>query len=234
MNKFILSFIRIKCIRSFLLCVLRCRQSKKFKLYLKNADEKKLQIGFGTNLLKGWLNTGLSLREMWYGAYLDAGKPYPLPDASFDYVFSEHLFEHLTYKQAQNMLKESYRILKPGGVMRLATPDLKFLIKVYQEPEKPLHKAYMEYSTKHFSMKDNVMPSTPVYLISRFHTSWGHQIIYDKETLTGLLEQVGFKDICTCAVGESKHIALTGIEGHTNVLPIEYNILETMILEGTK
>lgn len=231
MNKFILSIVRIKYIRNFLQCVLRChvRQSRKIIHYLKNTDEKKLQIGFGTNPLSGWLNVGISLRELWYGAYLDAGKPFPLPDASFSYVYSEHLFEHLTYKQAQNMLKESYRILKPGGVMRLATPDLKFLIKLYQEPEKPLHKAYMEYS-----MRDNDMPPAPVYVINRFHTSWGHQIIYDKETLADLLEQIGFKDICACAVGESKHAALAGIEGHTHELPDEYNLLETMILEGTK
>jgi hypothetical protein len=117
MNKFILSIVRIKYIRNFLQCVLRChvRQSRKIIHYLKNTDEKKLQIGFGTNPLSGWLNVGISLRELWYGAYLDAGKPFPLPDASFSYVYSEHLFEHLTYKQAQNMSKRIYLSLAQMG-----------------------------------------------------------------------------------------------------------------------
>ena len=189
----------------------------------------KLQIGFGGNPLPGWLNTGISLEECKAGAYMDAGKPFPLPDASFDYVYSEHLFEHLAYSQAQNMLKESYRVLKPGGVIRIATPNLWFLLGLYQEPEKPLHKEYVAYSTKNCGL-----PPTAVYVINRFHTSWGHQIIYDKETLAKALEEAGFRGVCSCEVGESNHDVLKGVERHSKVLPAEFNRLETMILEATK
>ena len=176
-----------------------------------------------------WLNTGISFVESKNGVYMDAGQTFPLPDAAFDYVFSEHLFEHLTYPQAQNMLRESYRVLKRGGVIRIATPDLRFLLGLYQDPEKPLHKEYIAYTAK-----NGGVPPTAVYVINRFHTAWGHQIIYDKETLTEALQQAGFKDICICEVGESSHNALIGIEGHFKALPPEYNRLETMILEATK
>lgn len=127
------------------------------------------------------------------------------------------------------MLKESYRILKPGGVIRIATPDLRFLLALYQEPEKPIHKQYIE-----FSAKQGKIPPTSVFVINRFHTAWGHQIIYDKETLTDLLEQVGFKDVCSCEVSKSEHPDLNGVEGHFKELPFEYNSLETMILEATR
>ena len=179
--------------------------------------------------MKGWLNTGISLRESWKGVYMDAGKLFPLPDSCFDYVYSEHLFEHLTYPQAINMLKESYRVLKPGGVIRIATPDLRFLLGLYQEPEKPIHQEYIEYSAK-----SGGLPASPVYVINRFHTAWGHQIIYDKETLSDLLVRAGFKDVCSCEVGQSKHIALKGVENHFKILPEAFNRLETMILEATK
>lgn len=202
---------------------------RKIKRYLRNSSDPKLQIGFGNNSLEGWLNTGISYMESKHGAFMDAGKPFPFPDASFNYVYSEHLFEHLTYPQAQNMLKESYRVLKPGGVIRIATPNLRFLLGLYQDPEKPLHKEYIAYTAK-----NGELPPTAVYVINRFHTAWGHQIIYDKETLTEVLQQAGFKDICSCEVGESTHNALIGIEGHFKALPFEYNRLETMILEATK
>ena len=226
----LLSIVRIGFVRDTIILLWRFEpwRRRKIKKYLKSTDEPKLQIGCCKNVLKGWLNSDISLRCL-HGIYLDAGKHFPFQDDSFNYVYSEHLFEHLTYQQGINMLKESYRILKPGGVIRIATPDLRFLHGLYQEPEKPLHKAYMEYT-----MKGKSMPSKAVYTISRFHTSWGHQIIYDRETLTELLEQAGFKDVCTCEVSKSKHPGLNGVEGHFKELPLEFDLLETMVLEATK
>jgi hypothetical protein len=113
--------------------------------------------------------------------------------------------------------------------MRVATPNLRFLLGLYQEPDNPLHKRYIEYSAK-----NGVLPPTAVFVINRFHTAWGHQIIYDKETLSNLLEQNGFKDICECEVSQSSNPALNGVEGHFKSLPAEFNSLETMVLEATK
>lgn len=221
----------IEVFRSLVNFFLRiCFEKKRMiKRYLKNTANPKLQIGFGNNPLPGWWNTGISLEECRAGAYMDAGKPFPFPDASFDYVYSEHLFEHLTYQQAQNMLKESYRVLKSGGVIRIATPNLHFLLGLYEDPEKPLHKEYIAHTAK-----NGGLPPTAVYVINRFHTAWGHQIIYDRETLADALKQNGFHDICSCEVGESKHGDLTGIEGHPKILRPDFNQLETMILEATK
>lgn len=231
MNKFLHSLARVPFVQKLALRILRSRlvTKRRIRSYLKHTDSPKLQIGYGPYPLKGWLNTGISLKEAYYGVYMDAGKPFPLPDESCEYVFSEHVFEHLTYPQAQNMLKESYRVLKPGGVIRIATPDLQFLMDLYQDPSKPLHKDYMEYS-----VKNRNMPPTPVYVISRFHTSWGHQIIYDKDTLFSFVQENGFKDLCFCKVGESSHPDLCGVESHFKFLPYDFDVLETMILEGTK
>lgn len=231
MNRIVLSLVRVKGIRLFLIRFFRIEfwRRRIIKRYFDGSPEPKLQIGCGTNPLAGWLNSGISLKECWFGIYLDAGKPFPFSDASFNFVFSEHLFEHLSYQQAINMLKESYRVLKPGGVFRIATPDLQFLIRLYQEPNQSIHRQYIEYSAK----QGNIPPSS-VFVINRFHTAWGHQIIYDKETLTNMLEVTEFKDVCSCEVGQSKHTALRGVEGHFHELPVVFNQLETMILEATK
>ena len=72
--------------------------------YLKNNEIKKLQVGCGSNRLEGWLNTDLNFNE--HIAFLDAGKIFPIESNTFDYVYSEHLFEHLTLDSQLNLLGE--------------------------------------------------------------------------------------------------------------------------------
>ena len=78
------------------------------------------------------------------------------------------------------------------------------------------------------------IPAEPVYVINRFHTTWGHQIIYDFDTLSKLLEVCGFKDIVPCEMSQSSHPALAGVEEHFHYLPYDFCCLETMILEAQK
>ena len=203
---------------------------KEVAKYLDSHEVAKLQIGCGPYPLEGWMNTDLTTNyRTGNPIFMDAGKPFPIPDASFDYVYSEHLFEHLTHPQATNMLKECYRIMKPGGIIRIATPNLQFLVDMYAHPEKSANKAYLE-----FDAERSGLPFSPAYTISRFHTSWGHQIIYDPETLSRFLESVGFNDIRQCEMSKSDHEALCGVEQHFKSLQYEYNLLETMILEARR
>ena len=203
--------------------------------YLNEHDVAKLQIGCGKYPLNGWFNTDISKNICKNGiVYMDAGKPFPMKDDSFNYIFSEHLFEHLTYEQARNMLKECYRILKKDGTMRLATPNLHFLIDLYLNPQKEINKAYIEFDSKRSNL-----PANPVYAINRFHTSWGHQIIYDPYTLESLLLEFNFKNVHMCEVGKSEHSHLNNIERHYNSFKKhcadkDYNLLQTMVFEATK
>ena len=49
------------------------------------------------------------------------------PDNSFDGVFSAHLIEHLPYPKVVELIEQSYRILQPGGVILLVTPNARSL-----------------------------------------------------------------------------------------------------------
>lgn len=49
------------------------------------------------------------------------------PDDSVDGVFSAHLIEHLPYPKVIELIEHSYRILQPGGVIVLATPNARSL-----------------------------------------------------------------------------------------------------------
>src|SRR5690349_20236353 len=56
--------------------------------------------------------------------YLDAASRYPFGNGSFQYIFAEHVIEHIPWEAGVRMLRECYRILAKGGKIRVITPDL--------------------------------------------------------------------------------------------------------------
>ena len=59
----------------------------------------------------------------------------PLNDNSIDVVFSSHFLEHLTKNDGQQLLSDIYRILKPGGLVRILVPDLDLAIQRFNKGE---------------------------------------------------------------------------------------------------
>ena len=207
-------------------------RGRQIKAYMDTHEVVKLQIGCGPNQIPGWLNTDVNIVCCKRGAmYLDAGERFPFPDDSIDYIYSEHLFEHLDYAQAVNMLEECHRVLKPSGSIRIATPDFRFLVNLYLHPEDPLHQRYIQWSGPGQGDWPPV-PETALHIVNKFHTAWGHRIIYDRETLENLLKEHGFKNIRSCDIGKSTIPAFENIEGHFKYMPYDFYQLETMILEG--
>ena len=61
----------------------------------------------------------------------DLLKGLPFVDSSIDVVFSSCMLEHFTVEQARAHLKECYRVLKTGGIVRIVVPDLENVCKEY-------------------------------------------------------------------------------------------------------
>jgi predicted SAM-dependent methyltransferase len=55
-----------------------------------------------------------------------------IPDESCDVVYACHILEHFHKKQTLPVLREWLRVLKKGGVLRIAVPDIKALLTIYQ------------------------------------------------------------------------------------------------------
>src|SRR5262249_17774155 len=53
------------------------------------------------------------------------------PDESFEVVYHSHVLEHLPPLDGRRLLRECYRVLKPGGTIRVAVPDLEEIARLY-------------------------------------------------------------------------------------------------------
>lgn len=210
----------------------RCKiiRSQTIKSYLRTHPIRKLQIGAQCNVLKGWLNTDLNpkLNEV---VFLDATKTFPFESATFDYIFCEHLIEHLTYHEGLFMLRECHRVLKPGGKIRIATPNLEILIGLYRSEKSDIQQQYIHWIMNKFLPEIRVPHET--FVINNAFRCWGHQFIYDRVILQHVLEEVAFYDIVFYAPDESSDENLRDLESHGKTIEDEdMNRFETMIIEA--
>ena len=79
------------------------RQKLLIDKYLHENPIRKLQIGAQSNSISGWLNVDL-LPKSHEVVYMDATKPFPFPSNSVDYIYSEHMIEHISFHEAGFML----------------------------------------------------------------------------------------------------------------------------------
>jgi predicted SAM-dependent methyltransferase len=205
------------------------RDSRLIATYYAQHAVRKLHLGCGTFVLDGWLNTDLFPKSPSV-VQLDATQTFPLPSATVDATYSQHIIEHVPYADGLRLLSEAYRVLKPGGTLRIATPDLRFLLAVYTRPADPLHQRYISWSIKrHVSDAPYV---DRVFVVNNYFRAWGHAFIYDEATLRTAFERAGFSKVRRMALNESADPLLRGLSC-ADVLD-EFLVLETMTLEAQK
>jgi len=207
-------------------------RSSLIKSYLSSSKVAKLQLGAAHNTIDGWLNTSLRPRSPRM-VFLDVTQPFPFGPAVFDYVLSEHLIEHLTYNDGRFMLAECFRILKPGGKIRISTPDLKMLAGLLFE-EDGKNKQYVNWIATTFPR--DIPAENAAMVINNLFYNWGHRFLYDFFTLKRTLEETGFTDIRAYEIGMSDDEVLRGIELHggKSAVAQEMSRFEALVVEAVR
>lgn len=200
---------RVPGFRALVILLWRAIGSPKFKASYQNAcvrGDVKLHIGAGATRLDGWLNTDiLPNAEL----FLDATHHFPVKKESVHYIFCENFVEHIPRHAIITFLEESFRVLRPEGILRITTPDIEAHVREYLSRSERMH-LLLEQNRQYGYFYSRY----PVDILNKAFYEDTHVCLYDAETLEQMLYSVGFREIIGCKVGESRHTALSGIERH--------------------
>ena len=83
----------------------------------------KLNLGSGCAPIEGYTNVDAK--------FGDSAFPLAYPDNSVDEIYASHILEHFPQAQCTDVLIDWVRVLKPGGVLKVAVPDFKWIAQEY-------------------------------------------------------------------------------------------------------
>lgn len=182
---------------------------------LRELTGVKLHFGCGSRILPEWVNLdayacdGISME-------LDLQGKLPLSDGSVQWIFTEHVLEHIDRNRVGAIFSEFHRVLAPGGVVRILVPDLQFYCR-----------AYLDGDVKTITTPLPNTQTTADAVNSVFNDHF-HRFIYDFDTMRIELEGAGFSDIICAKYGESHH------QGLALDLDLESRRVGTLCVEATR
>ena len=163
-------------------------------------DSLKLNIGCGDVKFHDWVNIDI---EPGADLVVDLRNGLPLEDDSADFIYNEHFIEHLKFEDGEKTIKEFYRVLKKGGILRIATPDLDYLVKKYLNDWK--NQDWLTWPEFEYI-------NTKGLMINISMRDWGHEYLYNEEDLRNLVKKAGFKRITKHKLNESSYSELSNRE----------------------
>jgi predicted SAM-dependent methyltransferase len=154
----------------------------------------RLHIGCGPVHLDGWVNID-NQKYPGVDKVLDVTKKLPFTDV--EYIFAEHFIEHINYPDALELLRRCRQAMRPDGVLRLSTPNLDWVWVTHYKLE-----------------ATEAEKVAAAFYLNRAFRGWGHQFLYNEETLRATLAEAGFSRFERVEYGESRHEPLRGLERH--------------------
>ncbi|HEY3747888.1 MAG TPA: methyltransferase domain-containing protein [Pseudonocardiaceae bacterium] len=124
-----------------------------------------------------------------YFTQLDISEPLPFEDGAVDWVYAEHLVEHVPLPVAVGWLSEVRRVLAPGGLLRLTTPDLRRYADGYVKQDGFFNKHRRRLKVMRVGPP---MPDRTAFMFNQIFYHYGHKWIYDEAELRYVLSQAGF------------------------------------------
>jgi ubiquinone/menaquinone biosynthesis C-methylase UbiE len=165
--------------------------------------EKKLNLGSGPN----WKENGWKIIERDLGYDLNEKHLEDFEDNTISLIFASHIIEHLTWENVPRVFSNSYRILKPGGVLRIIVPDMEIWNKCLVENDKQYiidsNPYYQTEARRNASILDDIKEQIGYYEPNDFLRR-GHRSFYTYPILNILLRYAGFEKVYRSAFGQSK------------------------------
>ena len=165
----------------------------------------KLEIG-GLLPRDGWVITNVNAVTR---NYMDATGRWPIETGAAAYIFSDNVIEHIPLDAGRAMLAEAHRVLQPGGVIRIVTPDIRRHVELYLAGANSVRgDVAKEYRDMGLVVEHSIdLIRIPI-------GSFGHHegYVYDFDVLEHELTKAGFHSVVRCEMGESEHRELQGLD----------------------
>ena len=121
--------------------------------------------------------------------FADATKRFRFKSDSVDIIYTSHMLEHLSRFSANHFIKECYRVLKKGGILRIVVPDINkhvndYLIKKDAD-------IFLENTLLIPPSLNSLKAKIEILLFGYRH----HQWMYDIKSLKKLLLKNGFVNL---------------------------------------
>lgn len=180
---------------------------------------RKAHYACGGNILPGWLNLdGFDACYPWDSIAekvkaqimrIDLAGAHPFPANQFEFGYSEHFLEHLDQAESLIFLAECHRTLAPGGVLRLAFPGLRGVLR------------------RHYRQSDFAGANQGR---QEAFTMWSHKHFYCEESLALVATHLGFSRAEVVPTGHSAHPELCDREIRNKPEQAAFNL----VMELTK
>jgi SAM-dependent methyltransferase len=146
----------------------------------------------------------------------DVREGLPLADASFDYVVSIHALPEVPWPDLVPTLRELRRVLRPGGTLRLALPDLERAIAAYQRGDR-----------EYFLIPDDDMRSIGGKLVTQLVWYGYSRTLFTVDFVDELLGKAGFAAVRECAYRTTSC-------GHEAIIELDNRERESLFIEAVR
>jgi predicted SAM-dependent methyltransferase len=176
---------------------------------------RRLHWGCGTITPYGWVNSDIQAHPG-VDVVADIRSGLPFSDNEFDYIASIHALPEIPYCDLDKTLRELFRVLRSGGVLRLGLPDMDKAIRAYNTKD-------IDY----FLIPDEHVISLSGKMIVQLSWYGLSRCMFTGDFTTELLNRAGFRDIKPCGFRQT-HSPFSGI------IELDNRELESFFIEAAK
>jgi SAM-dependent methyltransferase len=175
----------------------------------------RLHIGCGKFPRPGWVNLDNKVRPG-VDCVADLRAELPFPDASFDYAVAIHVLPHIPLSGLVAALGRVRRVLKPGGVLRLALPDLEKAIDAYRRRD-----------AGYFAVPDAQWKSLGAKLVAQI--VWHNDLVtpFTYDLAAEALAKAGFASVSRCDFRQTR-------SRFPDIVALDNRERESLFVEATR
>lgn len=158
-----------------------------------STNQNKINLGSGSVLLPGYWNIDLSSKA---DLIIDLEKDLlPFAASSMEAVVCISTINYFTRERAQEIIRDVYRVLKPGGIARFASQDLRLIAERYIARDHSFFFQTLPNGRERFI--GNTFGDKVNSWFYGYHTTGNKycRYVYDYETLETLFREAGFSDV---------------------------------------